>query len=328
MKSRCIVTLCLAAAIAAAQGPTISIAPHVPAPEAKRVPKVGAAVLGYVVGPGPAEVHPLFGTAQRPQLGEAAAVPPGAARLYLPPRQQYVLVEQSSDAPMSVWTLHRAIAHNETPEPIVIPGVMAHPDLVAFSPRGDSAVLYSQSAGSIEVLTHLPAEPTLSRTISLATVGTPAKLAIADDGALVVADMGDRNLALSSDGGWQRTALAYTPKAWTFLPKTHDLVVSDSEQKTIVLLPNLGAGSTAVRVLSQGAPADSLAVTKTGDQLVAANLETRQIWTIDVKTATLTPQDAFAKVDTLSALRDGFTFLLSTSPSVSLLKLTDTLSHD
>ena len=334
MKFRSIFTFWVVASAAVAQVATISITPHAsaaPSPtaklastqhEEKRVPTAGAAVLGYVLGPGPAEVHPIFGTATRPQLGAPAAVPTSAKRLYLPPRQQYVLVEQSADEPVAVWALHRAIANSETAEPIAIKGAMAHPDLVVFSPRGDAAVFYSQAAASLQVLTHLPAEPSLSRQFSIAALGTPSGLAITDDGALVVAGLADHSLAFSLDGApWQPLTTGYTPQAWTFIPRTHDLAMSDVAQQTIVLLSNLSEASKAVRVLAQDVAANRLAVTKNGDQLVAADTQAGQLWTIDLKTATLTPQEGFAKLDTLSSLRDGFTFLLSTSPSLSLLKL-------
>jgi hypothetical protein len=286
--------------------------------------------LGYVPGPGTAELHPIFGTATRPLLGAQVTVPGGAARLYLPPRQQYVLLERSATEPVSVWALHHAIASKELIEPMVVKGAMAHPDLVVFSPRGDAAVLYSQSAASFQVLTHLPAEPSLARETSMAALGTPSQLAISDDGAVIVAGLADHRLVFSMNGAaWQTLVIGYTPQAWTFIPKTHDLAITDTTQRTIVLLSHLSEASIAVRVLSQGVAADRLAVTKSGDRLLAANMNAGQIWTIDLKTATPTPEDGFAKLDTLSSLRDGFTFLLSSSPSLSLLKLTASPdSHD
>jgi hypothetical protein len=321
-----------------AQVPTISITPHTPIPtaklsssqEEKRVPTAGAAVLGYVLGTGTAELYPIFGTANRPLMGAPAAVPGGAARLYLPPRQQYVLVERNSVEPLSVWALHKAIASNEAIEPVALKGAMAHPDLVVFSPRGDAALLYSQATASLQVLTHLPAEPSLARETSMAALGTPSQLAVSDDGAVIVTGLAGHRLAFSIDGAaWQPLVIGYTPQAWTFVPKTHDLAISDTAQGTIVLLSRLSDASTAFRVLSQGVMADRLAITKDGDQLVAANMKAGQLWTLDVKTASLTPRNGFPKLDTLSSLRDGFTFLLSSSPSLSLLKLAASPdSHD
>ena len=71
MKFRSILSFSVIASAALAQVPTISIAPRAPSepsptaklastqerstPEKKRVPTAGAAVLGYLLGPGPAE---------------------------------------------------------------------------------------------------------------------------------------------------------------------------------------------------------------------------------------------------------------------------------
>ena len=67
--------------------------------------------------------------------------------------------------------------------------------------------------------------------------------------------------------------------------------------------------------------ADDLAVTKGGEQLVAANASTGQVWIIDLNTGLVTAKDGTASINTISSLRDGFTFLLSTSHGLSTLKL-------
>ena len=200
---------------------------------------------------------------------------------------------------------------------------MSHPDLVAFSPRGDAALLYSQAAARVQVLIHLPGEPLVSREISIAAQETPSQFAITDDGAVIVAVTADHRLAFSLDGAtWQPLITGYTPQAWTFIANTHDFAISDTTQKTVALVSNLGGASKAPRVLSLDVAADILAVTKNGDRLVAANLKAGQLWTIDLKTGTLTPPEAIGKLDSLTSLRDGFTFLLSASPTLSLFRLT------
>ncbi len=157
----------------------------------------------------------------------------------------------------------------------------------------------------------------------MAGQGTAWQFAITDDGALVVAGVADHSLAFSQDGkSWQPLTTGLTPQAWTFISNTHDFAISDTVQKTIMLVSNLGDAARVFRVLSQGVAADGLAVTKNGDRLIAGNVKAGQVWTIDLKTGTLTPQEGIAKLDSLSSLRDGFTFLLSASPSVSLLRLT------
>jgi hypothetical protein len=307
--------------------PTARLAPT-PELKEKHVAIAGRPILGYVLGPGPVEVHTILGAAKAPQLGEQVLVPNDTKSLYLSPRQQYALLEQSSDEPVAVWALHRTVLNQEKQDAIAVNGAIAHPDIVVFSPRGDAAVLYSQAAESLQIVSHLPAQPSLSKQLSTARLGTPSQFAVTDDASLVVAALADGRLAFSVNGAdWQPLVIGFTPRAWTFIPNTHDLAISDTAQKMILLLPAVGEASSAIRILAQDVAADRLAVTKNGAQLVAANLAVnpgagQQLWAIDLKTGAVAPQQGFAKLDSLSALRDGFTFLLSISPHVSLLKLT------
>ncbi|HEY6991655.1 MAG TPA: hypothetical protein VH369_24900, partial [Bryobacteraceae bacterium] len=94
---------------------------------------VGAAVLGFLPGPGPLEVSAILGVFGAARLGDPIAAPKTATRLYVSTGQQYALVEQNSDAPLAVWNLTA-----QTGGLTAIPGALRHPDLVTFSPRGDS----------------------------------------------------------------------------------------------------------------------------------------------------------------------------------------------
>ena len=319
-------TVIFSAVLLSGQVRSVGIKPTAPAPadEAgeKRNALAGPPVLGYVVGPGPADVHAILGASRKPQLGAPLTLPPGANRLYLPPRQNYALLETASGDSVAVWAMLRAAIGSATQEPVAVKGAMAHPDLVAFSPLGGAFVLYSQSDGSVQVVTNVPAQPAVSRQLSLSNLGTPSRMAISDDAELVVAQLADGSVSSSWHGAaWIPLAAGFTPKAWSFIPNSHDLAMSDTTQNMIVLLPNVNALSKGVRVLAQGVQADQIALTKSGDELVGANSVSGQVWTIDLKTGTVTPRDEVLRAGTMSLLRDGFTFLLSTSPSLGMLKL-------
>ncbi len=287
-----------------------------------RTSVAGPPVLGYVLGPAPAELHAILGTAKAPQLGGSIAVPENSKRLYLPPRQLYAIVEQSSDDPVAVWRLGTATLIGEKDLLTPIKGGMAHPDLVAFSPRGESAALYSKTLGSLQVVVDLPAKPAIREHFSVALVGELIRIAVTDDGSLIVTEDVTGQVQFATDKGWRPLSGDYAPLAWSFLPKTHDLVVSDATQKTITLVENVSEAPTAVHILAQGMRTDHLTVTKDGDVIATADSRNGKVWTIQLKTGTVTPVLSSAKVDSLSSLRDGRTFLLSSSPVLSLLKPT------
>jgi hypothetical protein len=289
----------------------------------KRIMAAGMPVAGYMLGPGPLDVHAIVVTSKLPKVGDQITVPENAKRVYLPPRQQYALVERNSGEPVAVWAMHKAATTGAAMEPVTVTGAMPHPDLVSFSPRGNAAVLYSQASASLQVVNQLPAEAKLSYALSLSNLGGLSWLAVSDDGVLVVAALSDGRLISSSNGAdWNPVHIGFTPNAWSFIPNTHDLAISDAAQKSIVLLPEVGdSTSKPYRMLTQDVQADSLTVTKDGEHLMAANLETGHVWAIDLKTGAVNTSQIPVKMEKLTSLRDGFSFLLSNSDTVSVLRL-------
>jgi DNA-binding beta-propeller fold protein YncE len=313
-----------AVAVVSAQSLSVGIQPgstRPMEPAVKHASAAGPPLLGFAAGPEPAELRAIVGKINSPQWGAQMLVPEDAKRLYLSPRQLFALVEKTTNAPLELWVLHAAPAEMKQVG-LVIAGAMPHPDLVAFSPKGRSSVLYSQSGGSLQIVSNLPAQPSIERQLSLSRLGTPSQIAVSDDAKLVVAAFADGRVMSSLSGAeWVASPIAFTPHAWTFLPDTHDLAVSDTTQKMLVLLPKFPDSSASPRVLLQNIQAQRLTVTKGGEQLVAADLAAKQIWMLDVKTGTVSEKLQAASVDTLSSMRDGFTFLLATSPAVSVLRV-------
>src|SRR5882724_9970478 len=66
--------------------------------------KVAPAILGFTLGAGPAEVHPILGVFGAARIGDPLAVPETVTRLYLSSRQHYALAENSAGA-LAVWGL-------------------------------------------------------------------------------------------------------------------------------------------------------------------------------------------------------------------------------
>jgi hypothetical protein len=305
------------AALTGAQTPAISIRPN-PAslggPDAAKS-RTGVPILGYLVGPGPLELRALTGTGKAAQLGGPVALPGGVKHLYVPPRQQFVLLESNTAQSLALWVPSKAAA-----ESVPLSGAMAHPDVVTFSARGDAATLFAKGSDRLQVISGLPAEPVLTTESGLAKFGEPAGFAVSDDGLVFVAALTDGTAVVSLRGGqWQPLPAAYGARALLFVPRTHNLALSDPAQQTLILLANVGEQAQNARILAQSVSADRLAFTKEGDVLLAASSAQGKLWSVDLKTMTPGPVSALS-IDTLLPLRDGHTFLLS-SPGVSLLNV-------
>ena len=284
-----------------------------PAAQPARNVNAGVPVMGYTLAQDSMEIYPISGTLKRAQIGPAIELPKGTARVYLPPRQQYMLLETNPSKAIGVWNPRSQSA-------VLIPGTIPHPDAVWFSARGDAAVLYSAADALLQVVENLPGQASLVRTLSLDS-GEPLQVAVSDDGALVAAASNLGSLAISSEGRWQALA-GYSPRAFSFVPKTHDLVISDRATNQVMLLRNAGAlrDASAV-VLAQDIPGDLIAFTKNGEQMISADSKRGALWRIDLSTNAVAPLPSASGTRALSVLRDGYTFLVSSPPPLSFIQL-------
>jgi len=228
-------------------------------------------------------------------------------------------VEQSSDAPLAVWD-----PTVQAGELTAISGALRHPDLVTFSPRGDSAALYARESGQIQVIGGMPNQPELRRTLPLLSPSAASMMAVSDDANVVVVRDSAGNVLISNDGkNWQAFSGAYSPLAWTFVPKAHDLIVGDKQENAIFLIEQAGSNSARI-VLSENSIPDQVSVTRDGQTLVALDSKRGTLWAIDLKTRMSKGATPAANLHSLSILRGGNTFLASSQDaSVTLLRVSE-----
>jgi hypothetical protein len=148
-------------------------------------------------------------------------------------------------------------------------------------------------------------------------------LTVSDDGELVAATFANHPPLYSLKGSeWQPLAANCAPGAWTFLPGSHDLVLSDRFQNAILLLPRIEGASIAVRVLLPGAGnADLIAADKHGAKVIAAINGTFTLWKIELGSGATQRLSSPSSVSTLTPLRDGETFLISAQKQPEALSL-------
>jgi DNA-binding beta-propeller fold protein YncE len=284
----------------------------------RRLP-VDIPVLGFLASPGTAELQEIVGTAANPRLGELLSAPATAEQVYLSPRQTYALIEERQDAPLKLWVLWHAQSPSESSLiPIAAQGVLARPELVGFSPSGRAAALYSKTAGKMQVLTGLPGSVALSFELGANPVGTLKAAAVSDDGLVVAVETVNEELYVAVNGGQWRLLPGVTPRAWSFLPNSHDLLCSDSGQNALLIARNVDTAPAAPALIASGLQPDHLAVTKDGATVAAFDSSQGLVWLVSLRSGAVTPVSPGQAPTTLVALRDGHTFLLSSSPNVSL----------
>jgi hypothetical protein len=278
----------------------------------------GTAIVGFISGPGPSELRAILGVFGAARIGPPLAVPDGVTRVYLSPRQRYGLVEGNADGPLAVWGLGEEAA-------VPITGAFPHPDLVAFSPKGESAALYSSAAKQVQVISGIPGKVVLKEAALLESPGAITMMALSDDAGVAITkdSAGELRVWSSQDKSWRPFYGGYSPLAWSFIPKTHDLVISDSQANAVLLIEQAERSSTPI-VLAETCRPDQLAVTSDGRTLVALEFKPSNLWTIELKSRTRTAIPSTQSLDSLTVLRNGATFLASSlDPDPTLLKISD-----
>jgi hypothetical protein len=286
---------------------------------------VGTAVLGFLEGPGPSELSAILGIFGAARIGPPVAVPDTVARLYLSARQRYALVEQKSGGPIAIWALNEAVLTSDTGSNgglVAIAGALPHPDMVTFSPTGESVALYARASGQLQVISGMPGKAVIHETPPLESAGTIAMIALSDDASVLVTKDSAGDVRISTGGTtWQPFYGAYSPLAWTFVPKTSDLIISDSQEHAVFLIER--TGSTTVRVvLAENCSSDRLAITGDGQTLVALDSRRGILSAIDLKSRTSNAITPAPNLNSLAILRNGNTFLASSGDaSATLLKI-------
>ncbi len=279
--------------------------------------EAGRPLLGYLADSSNV-LYSVVGSPGSPMWGEPLALPDSTAVTFLPPRQEYALL--ASDGGLSFARLSRSTVYAGP----LIPNTMRRPDQVSFSPSGETIALFSASESRIEVVSRTtPGQAEVKWSVPVSAPGELLKFAISDDAHVLVAAFANQPVVCSLNGArWQQLATAFWPDAWTFLPNSHSLVLSDRREKAIVLLSVAEHAPLATHVLASGAiSANLLASNKQGTELLAAAEGSSASWSIDLVHGTVAVLPDKGKVDSLTLLRDGQTFLVSRKQSPVLIKL-------
>jgi hypothetical protein len=316
-----------AALVLTAQVPRAAVRINPPNVAGHATNQVGTAILGFTAGPASLQLSAILGVFGAARISQPIAVPETVTRLYLSARQRYALVEQNSAGPLAVWNLDETLLLDRKPGAdglVAIAGALSHPDLVAFSPRGESVALYVSASRQLQVIAGMPNKAFIKKTPPLESPATITMIAVSDDASVVVTKDSAGDLQVSSDDtSWRPVYGAYSPLAWSFIPRTHDLIVSDSQENAVFLIEQADSKNTRA-VLAENCLPDQLAVTSAGEILAALDSKRSILWTIDLKNRGSNVTTSAQNLNSLTILRNGNTFLASSrSAGPTLLKISE-----
>ena len=200
------------------------------------------------------------GSRLRPVYGipaAAAVLPPldygrEFARVAVSPSQDYAI---ASDSDTGVVLL--VMARVATP----LAGTAANPDRIAISPHGSTAALWFSSAGRLQIISGLPASPSV-RDVPTAFLNESSALAVSDDGVLAVGAWPDGLYSFGSSGEATRIPMRERIAALAFYGSGHDLALATRLQ--ILKIANAGSAG-AISTLYQAGPLDPVGLALSWD---------------------------------------------------------------
>jgi len=235
--------------------------------------------LGFVPASIASQLQPILGIPGASRLGDPIALANTVTNIYLAPGQTYALAAQGPSDPVALVILRVAGVMQTNLSLSALPGALAKPDLVAFSPLGQSAALYSQAAGRIQVFAGLPNAPRLSQQISFAD--TVALLAVSDDAhAVLISDGLGNAYSLAQNAAPAPIYHTTEISVLAFVPQTHDAIICDPVAD-IAAVAQAVDGIQMIVPPASGCQPQGATVTSDGKTILLACPAQHLIWSID-----------------------------------------------
>lgn len=259
--------------------------------EAAESVRISGPTLGYFFDSAQAGIVPIWGIPGAATVGQPLELGLEFVKAAVAPQQDYALAEANGEPGLLVVRLDPA-SFSRQPVPQALTGA----ERIVFSPGGTSVALYDRSAGRIQVLTGMPAEPVVSAEVDLAGIaGAPATLAVSDDGQVILVADSEGYVSVLTAGGESRYVMAAgEASALAFLHNSHDAVIADRARNMVYLVRDV-TGALEARSLAgeRDGVSGPLAVEASRDNLrvFIANAESSSVVALDLATglATLVP---------------------------------------
>src|ERR1051326_8192905 len=289
---------------------------------------IGGPVLGFLPDQNGTVIRPLMGIPGASIPGQPLRLTDDVVGAAISPRQNYAIASRSTDAQVVVIDFA-----SDPPIVTAVIGASLGAGLLAISPTGSAAAVYDSASGTVEVIGGLPNSAAVVAGFDISGISaTVTRLAVSDDGTLVLAKVSDGQDAglwvLSSNGPW-RTSLD-SPSAATFFPNRHDAVVTDDSTRTAYLMMDIDHAASQIPLASAGNGVESFsnaAVAEDGQRVFLADTGSGVITAVDMQTQTSILISCQCRPTGLYRLSGNSVFRL-TEPSDGPMMLLDASSGD
>jgi hypothetical protein len=247
-------------------------------------------ILGFAHdAPGQA-IWPILGIPGASALGDRLKVNQGFRNAVLSPKQNYAIAVAETTGEVVLVRLDGA-SITVTP----LGGARPGGDVLAISPTGTAAGVYSQSSGILQLIGQLPNVGQTVYEINTSNFsGRLIDVAVSDDGtaALVSAAEGaTTGLWFVNSGGALWRLPSASPSAIAFFANRHDGIVGDDTAREVFLLLGLDDAASRVPLVTFNnsiAGFSGVAASEDGRRVFIAGRASRTVAVVDVQTRTAT----------------------------------------
>jgi hypothetical protein len=265
-------------------GATLSPQTNQNAPTSSNVPQaLQSPMLGFAYTSSQTEVRVINGVSGASTQGAALSLPVGVTSINFAPSQKSALVEVAGGGAVGAVSFQAS-----QPGPLVtIAGAIAQPDIIAFSPTGAAAALYSASEGHVQVIAGFPSSPQLTRDLTGAQLpAAPQMLAIADDGVTLLEGTADNAIYLLSSNSPELLGNVSALGGIVFNPKSTNLLIFDRGAGTLTLMPNVG-GVPSEQVIADGLTGldGTVLIASDGRNALIGGTNVKSVWEVNLQTS-------------------------------------------
>jgi hypothetical protein len=267
--------------------------------------------LGFVPGAMPSQLQPILGIPGASRLGDPISLPATVSQVYLAPGHLFALAAQGPAEPTALVLLRNTSGILANPVFTPLAHAMAAPDIVAFSPTGQSSVVYSQTANRVQVFTGLPASPRLTQDISNFHLLSLQQLAVSDDAqSLLFTDATSTVYARSQGAAAVPVWYSNQVSGLAFAPGSHAAILCDLTLGAAAILQPTGQISFPISPDGACRP-HAASFSADGRTILLACSFGNYVWSVDLESRLVSPYAVPTSLNAFDKLGGVDTFLLS-----------------
>lgn len=271
---------------------------------------LSAPVTGYVADSSAPALRAVLGVPGSLLFSDPLALPDGTTGVRVAPGRDFAWAERGT-APPAVLFLNGVSVARFSP----VEGALPAADWVAFSPGAASMVLFSASAGRLQVVSGLPDAPAVAWDLDAGSLpDQPLAAAVSDDGSTLLTASESAVYLLNPGAAAQLLLSGQKIHSLAMMPNGTDVVAADSAAGSVFLLPNVLSAPAARALASNLNGVEYISAAWDGSMVLLAQPGAQAVSILDPVSGAFQSFPVDVAPASLQPMRNPDVFLISSQP--------------